>query len=286
MQNARNGQPAPTAVGVGFKPQHEVELSRSTQIDWVEVHAENYFVDGGPRLRMLERVRALFPLSIHGVGLSLAGAEPIDPTSITRLKELVDRFEPFLVSEHLAWSAHGGRWANDLLPIAYSEKSLAHATANVDRLQQALGRSVLIENPSLYLVPRGQSMTETEFLAALVERTGCGILLDLNNVIVSAANLGYDPYGYIDAIDAGLVAEIHLAGHKIEEFEGRPIRIDNHGSCIGEQTMQLYEQWLGRAAAPPTLIEWDTDLPAFSALEAEVARIRQSREKYLQPHAA
>ena len=224
----------PTA-GLSFKPIHlEQALACPAAGLWFEVHAENYMVDGGPRLATLEGLRTRFPLSIHGVGLSLAGAEKPDRAHLTRLRRLIDRFDPFLVSEHLAWSRLGETSFPDLLPFPRTSEALEIIARNIDITQDALGRQILIENPSLYLQLSGHEWPESLFLAELVKRTGCGLLIDVNNVFVSASNLGFNPISYLDALPRGVIGEIHLAGHTPDPLLGQSLLIDSHDAPIAE----------------------------------------------------
>lgn len=260
----------PTA-GLGFKPQHFEEACACPAVgQWYEVHAENYMVAGGPRLAMLEALRACHPLSLHGVGLSLASDAPPCPDHLSRLRKLVDRYEPFLVSEHLAWSSWRGTWLPDLLPFPRTRAALARITENVDRTQSALGRRILIENPSLYVALAGHEMDETQFLNELVKTTGCGLLLDVNNVLVSAQNLGFSPDAYLAAFPVHAVGEIHLAGHA-RDTAGE-LLIDSHDTPIAEAVWALYERALARTGYCPTLLERDGDVPAFKHLMAERTR--------------
>ena len=256
------------AAGLGFKPQHFQEALAWPAADlWFEVHAENYMVAGGPRLAMLEALRRDRPLSLHGVGMSLAGATEIDPDHLAALKRLADRFEPFAVSEHLAWSRLDGRCFPDLLPVPRTDEVLARLAANIDRVQDALGRRILIENPTHYLDLRGHQWSETSFLAELARRTGCGLLIDVNNVAVGAHNLGFDPAAWLDAIPANLVGEIHLAGHSVDA-EGT-LLIDSHDEAVSEDVWRLYEKLVSRIGPRPTLIERDGNVPPFASLMAE-----------------
>ena len=264
----------PTA-GLGFKPQHFSEASASPAVGlWFEVHAENYMVDGGPRIAMLEALRGKFPVSLHGVGLSLAGAPAPDREQLARLKQLVERFEPFLVSEHLAWSRHGETSFPDLLPFPRSKEALDIVARNIAITQDALGRQILIENPSLYLRLEGHDYAETEFLGELVARTGCGLLIDVNNVFVSASNLGFHPISYLDALPRGVIGEIHIAGHTPDPLLGEALLIDSHDAPISEEVWQLYDWLLALSGRdrPPTLIERDDNIPAFGELLAERQR--------------
>ena len=265
----------PTA-GLGLKPQHYADAlaCRSDGI-WFEAHPENYMAAGGPRLAWLDAIARDKPVSLHGVGLSLAADEAPDEYHLAALKRLVDRYQPMLVSEHLAWSMRQGVYTPDLLPFPRSKAALAQIAGNISRMQEALGRTVLIENPSLYLALNGHDFTETEFLKLLVQRTGCGLLVDVNNVYVSAHNLGYSADAYLDALPADAVGEIHLAGHAADEKLGSSILIDTHGAPIAEPVWTLYARLIGRIGPRPTLIERDDAIPAFDALMAERNRAHQ-----------
>lgn len=259
----------PTA-GLGLKPDHYAEaLACDAAGLWFEVHPENYMSAGGPRLAWLSAIRERHPISLHGVGLSLAGDADPDPAHLAALKRLVDRFQPFVVSEHLAWSVHDGVYHPDLLPFPRTRAALDRVCANVGRMQEVLGRQVLVENPSLYLTLPGHELEETAFLAALARRTGCGLLVDVNNVHVSASNLGFDPVAYLDALPADAIGEIHLAGHAEDEALGAALLIDTHGAPIAPQVWALYRQLIARIGPRPTLIERDDNLPPFEDLMAE-----------------
>lgn len=259
----------PSTAGLGLKPQHYDEaLASDAEGLWFEVHPENYMADGGPRLRRLEAIRAKRPLSLHGVGLSLAADADPDPGHLVALKALVDRFEPFVVSEHLAWSAWRGVHQPDLLPFPRTQAALDRIAANIGRTQDVLGRTILVENPSLYLPLTGHDYDETDFLAELTRRTGCGLLVDVNNVFVSASNLGYAAEPYLDALPGEAVGEIHLAGHGADEG-GSSLLIDTHGAPVAEAVWALYRRLIDRIGPRPTLIERDDDIPAFKALMAE-----------------
>ena len=265
------------AAGVGFKAEHfEEALATPAAGLWFEVHSENYMVNGGPRLAMLETVRSERPLSLHGVGMSLAGAVPPDADHLARLKLLVDRFEPELVSEHLAWSRLDGRCFPDLLPVPRTNEALARLADNIGRVQDVLGRSIMIENPSHYLALRDHQWSETSFLAELARRTGCGLLIDVNNVAVGAHNLGYDPAAWLEAIPAKLVGEVHLAGHSLDK-EGT-LLIDSHDAAVSDDVWRLYEDFIARIGARPTLIERDGNLPPFAELMAERQRAQDALE--------
>ena len=256
------------AAGVAFKAEHFAEALAAPAVDlWFEVHAENYMVAGGPRLAMLEAVRRERPLSLHGVGMSLAGAQDPDVEHLAALKRLVERFEPALVSEHLAWSRLDGRCFPDLLPVPRTNEVISRLAANIGRVQDALGREILIENPSHYLALRDHQWSETSFLAELARRTGCKLLIDVNNVAVSAHNVGFDAASWLEAIPAGLIGEIHLAGHTLDA-EGT-LLIDSHDAPISEAVWQLYTSLVARIGATPTLIERDGNIPLFAELMAE-----------------
>jgi uncharacterized protein len=246
-------------------------LATRPPVAWLEVHPENY-LGGGPAVRALQAIREHYPVSLHAVGLSVGTADGVDRRHLSRLKGLVDRLEPALVSEHLAWSQVGGAYLNHLLPLPYTEEALASVCRNVDEVQSTLGRRVLIENPSGYLRFTSSTIPEAEFLAALARRTGCGLLCDVNNVYVTAQNLGLDAFAYLAALPSDAVGEIHLAGHAVNDAGGRPILIDDHGSPVDPAVWFLYEHALGRFGALPTLVEWDTHIPALEVLLQEARR--------------
>ena len=257
----------PTA-GLGFKPQHFSEALASPAVGlWFEVHAENYMVDGGPRLAMLEQLRRERPLSLHGVGLSLGSASEPDADHLAALKRLVDRFEPALVSEHLAWSRIDGRSFPDLLPLPRTNESLACLSANIGRVQDALGRQILIENPTHYLPLDQHRWSEASFLRELARRSGCELLIDVNNVAVGANNIGFDAAGWLSEIPAKLIGEVHLAGHSLDA-DGE-LLIDSHDEPVGDIVWNLYEGLIARVGARPTLIERDGNIPPFAELMAE-----------------
>lgn len=257
------------AAGLGLKPQHYAEaLAAAADGLWFEVHPENYMVAGGPRLAWLDAIRARHPVALHGVALSLAADADPDPGHLARLAALAHRVEPWLVSEHLAWSAWRGAYYPDLLPFPRTSASLARIAANVGRVQEALGQSIAIENPSHYLALEGHEWDEIDFLAELARRTGCGLLLDVNNVWVSARNLGASAEAYVDALPGELVREIHLAGHGVDGA----LLIDSHDAPIAPEVWALYERLIARIGPRPTLIERDGNLPSFSTLMAERAR--------------
>lgn len=260
-------------AGAGLKPEHQRHiLDARPDVGWFEVHAENYMGAGGPPHYFLERIRALYPVSLHGVGLSIGSAGGMTPGHLARLKTVAERYEPFVVSEHLAWSTHDGVFLNDLLPLPYTEATLALVVRHVEETQAALGRRVLIENPSTYLRFEGEEMEETEFLRALARRSGCGLLLDVNNVVVSAVNRGFDPQAYLDAFPVEHVGEIHLAGHAVLDDGEGPLLIDTHDRAVSREVWDLYRRLIARRGPIPALVEWDTDVPAWPILEAEVAQ--------------
>ena len=264
----------PPKAGVGYKPRHlEDILAAPGPVAWVEIHAENYMADGGPAIAGLRRIAERFPVSCHGVGLSIGSEGPLDAEHLGRLARLVSWLDPASVSEHLAWSRHGGGYLADLLPLPCDEATLARVSDHVDEVQERLGRRILLENPSNYLGFSSSTMAEVEFLGAVAARTGCGLLLDVNNVHVSAVNGAYGAEAYLDAFPLALVGEIHLAGHEIEADEsGGPLLIDAHNNPVADPVWTLYARVLARSGPLPTLIEWDNDVPAWPVLAAEAAR--------------
>jgi uncharacterized protein (UPF0276 family) len=265
----------PARAGICFKPQHWAAIEEDRpDIGFFEVHAENLMGAGGPPHRMLERLRARWPLSLHGVGLSIGGEGPLDREHLARLRALVDRYAPASFSEHLAWSTHDGVYYNDLLPLPYTAATLARVCAHVDQAQAALGMRLLLENPSAYVAFDGATMAETEFLAEVARRTGCGLLLDVNNVFVSAINQGFDPETYLDAFPLSAVGEIHLAGHAVEVgADGSRLLIDSHDRRVDAAVWRLYARVIARTAPLPTLVEWDADVPDLDVLLAEAATV-------------
>ncbi len=261
--------PGPMGAGIGLRGRHVAELlATRPAVPWLEVHPENY-MGGGKALSDLEAVRRDYPVSLHGVGLSLGSADGIDRDHLGRLGALVDRLQPCLVSEHLSWSSAGGAYLNHLLPLPYTEEALAVVAAHVLEVQDALARPILLENPSSYLRFRHSTLDEPVFLAELVRRTGCGILCDVNNVHVSAWNLGFDAAAYLVALPAQAVREIHLAGHAANDADGQVLLIDDHGSPVAEPVWRLFRRALARFGPVPTMIEWDTDVPELGVLLAE-----------------
>ncbi len=267
------GSPMPAQAGIGLRAPHHLKvLAETPKIAWFEAHTENYFADGGAHVEALSRIRAGYPLSLHGVGLSLGSTDALDREHLARVRRAVARFEPALVSEHLSWSSAGGRFANDLLPLPYTEEALRHVGERIAQVQDSLGRQILIENVSSYLEFQSSSLTEWEFLAGVAVESGCGILLDLNNIYVAAQNHGFDAHRYLDAIDSRTVQEIHLAGHGSVDFKGRTLLIDTHGTSVCDAVWALYRAALHRFGRVPTLIEWDTDIPPLDVLMAEAAK--------------
>jgi uncharacterized protein (UPF0276 family) len=278
--------PLAARAGLGLRAPHLCEVvAARPDVAWWEIHAENY-LGGGPARRQLETVRRDYPVAVHGVGLSLGTAEGLDARHLRRLRGLIDALEPALVSEHLSWSIAGGAYLNHLLPLPYTEESLAVVSANVEAAQVALGRRLLVENPSSYLRFRGSPLGEPEFLGELARRTGCGLLCDVNNVHVTAENFGLDARAYLRALPPSAVGEIHLAGHARHDADGRTILIDDHGSRVAEPVWELYRHALARFGPVPTLIEWDTDIPALEVLMDEAARASRHLEGRRDAHAA
>lgn len=264
----------PARAGIGLKPQHFREvLDSRPEIGFFEVHAENYMVDGGPFHHYLGRIRAHYPLSLHGVGLSIGGEDALDEQHLARLDALIRRYEPALFSEHLAWSSHGGVFYNDLLPLPYHRASLDRVCAHIDQLQQRLRRRLLLENPSTYLAFSASTMDEAGFLGEVVRRTGCGLLLDVNNLHVSCVNLGHDALAYLDGLPLAAVGQLHLAGFtRAHDAAGAPLLIDSHGTPVDEAVWALYAAVLARLGpdgAVATLLERDHDLPPLPDLLAE-----------------
>lgn len=277
-------QSPPSGVGIGLKPQHYPQVLQSVSAsildptitpDWLEVHPQNYFCAGGAPHRWLADIAAHAPISFHSVGLSLGSAGGAMIDELERLASLCEVYRPALVSDHLSWSGSANNRYPDLLPVPYTEEALRHFTNQVSRVQDRLGRRILIENPSRYLAFAADEMDEVDFLHLLCKRSGCHILLDINNIEVSTTNLSLDKWAMIDAIDPGLVGEIHLAGHAREEREDGPLLIDDHGSPVSDVTMELFGRFVERAGPKPVLIEWDTDVPPYDILMAEIAKVRE-----------
>ena len=270
----------PAAAGVGLRAPHVAQvLAQRPRVPWFEVHSENYFADGGPALAGLERIRAHYPLSLHGVGLSLGSIDPLDTQHLAKLKRLTQRIEPAAISEHLCWNGVDARHFNDLLPLPYTEEALRHVCARIDAVQAYLGRPILVENVSSYYAYPESAIPEGEFVAAVAARSGCALLLDVNNIYVNACNHGIDPVAYLDAIPSAAVAEIHLAGF---DASG-PCVIDTHGAPVAPEVWSLYDRAVARFGCVPTLIEWDTDIPEFAVLarEAAIAQAVLDRAQHL-----
>ncbi|WP_159950229.1 DUF692 domain-containing protein [Rhizobium sp. 18065] len=264
----------PARAGAGFKAQHaDAILSDAYRIGFLEVHAENYMGAGGHPHRILTRMREDFPLSVHGVGLSIGSPAGLDPQHLARLKAVVDRYQPAMVSEHLAWSTHDDHFFNDLLPVPYDVETLARVCDHIDQVQDGLGRRILLENPSTYVAFEATTMRETDFIRAIANRTGCGLLLDINNVYVSATNHGYAPLDYLADFPIELVEEIHLAGHAQDRDDaGQPLLIDSHDRPVDSLVWDLYDHVLAVTGPRPTLIEWDNDVPDWPILKREAVQ--------------
>ena len=269
----REHGPIPARAGIGLRlPHHQAVLDRRPEVAWLEVHTENYMGGGSP-LAYLEAIRETYPISLHGVGLSLGSAEALDAVHLGRIRGVVERIEPGLVSEHLSWSLVGGTYLADLLPLPMTEEALDTVCRHVDQTQSCLRRRILVENPSSYLRFRHSTIPEWEFLAEVAERTGCGILCDINNIHVSAGNHGWNAATYLAALPAAAIGEIHLAGHTVRRLEnGCTLRIDDHGSRVAAEVWKLYGEALARFGPVPSLIEWDTNLPPLETLLEEASR--------------
>jgi uncharacterized protein len=260
------------AVGIGLRAPHLAEIERTRPATaFLELHAENY-LGGAPAIGTVERLRRDYVLSIHAVGLSLGSADGLDEAHLGRVAALVERLQPAYVSDHLAWSVAGGRYFNDLLPLPYTEEALDVVAANVQRLQDALRRPIAVENPSCYLAFNHSTMSEPQFLDALARRTGCSLLLDVNNIAVTAHNLRLDPADWLDGLRPETIAQYHLAGHAVNDADGEPILIDDHGSRVRDAVWDLFAKTLRRFGSRPTLMEWDADIPDLAVLLDEAAR--------------
>ncbi|MEK6550092.1 MAG: DUF692 domain-containing protein [Pseudomonadota bacterium] len=271
--NARVAPPIPPRGGIGLRAGHyRALLDTRPDIGWVEVHSENYFELDSIPFHYLERARTHYPVSLHGVGLSLGSTDPLNLDHLQQLKAFIGRIEPGLVSEHLCWCSVSGRYLNDLLPLPYTEEALHHVASRIREAQDFIGRRLLIENLSSYVQYRHSTIPEWEFLAALVKLADCDILLDVNNIYVSSRNHNYDPHAYLAAMPRERVREIHLAGHSVREFPEGAFLIDTHNAPVCEDVWALYRETIGRLGARPTLIEWDSELPALSVLVDEADR--------------
>lgn len=264
----------PAGAGVGYKPQHYSDIiANPGPVRWLEIHAENYMGDGGRPIAQLRHLSERFPISVHGVGLSIGGEGPLDTDHLARLKHLCDWLNPASFSEHLAWSTHDGAFLNDLLPLPYTKATVARVADHIDQLQEVLGRRMLLENPSSYLAFAESEMSETEFLRQVSDRTGCGLLLDVNNVFVSATNLGLSARDYIAEFPIDRIGELHLGGHDEDEDDhGAPLLIDSHGREVADPVWALLHEVLDLSGPAPLLIEWDTDVPPWAELCAEAQR--------------
>ena len=264
----------PSGVGVGYKPQHFADLRAQPQpVEWIEVHAENYMGDGGRPLAQLRALREDFAISIHGVGLSIGGQAPLDKQHLARLRRRLDWSRPSSFSEHLAWSTHGAEFLNDLLPLPYTPATVTRVADHINEVQDTLGRQMLLENPSSYLAFAESTLSETDFLSEVIHITSCGLLLDVNNVFVSSANLGLSPEAYIEAYPLDAVGEIHVGGHDEDRDDsGAPLLIDSHAAPVVDPVWALLDFTLARSGPKPILIEWDTDVPDWPVLRAEAER--------------
>ncbi|WP_457645248.1 MNIO family bufferin maturase [Profundibacter sp.] len=274
-------QTLPNAPGVGYKPQHFAEIMEdSAPVEWLEIHAENYMGDGGRPIAQLRHLAERFPISVHGVGLSIGGADPLDDDHLKRLKHLCDWLNPASFSEHLAWSTHEGAYLNDLIALPYTEETVTRVADHVAQVQDVLGRKMLLENPSSYLAFAESTYSETDFLAEVVLRTGCGLLLDINNVFISATNQKTGAIDYIDAFPLDHVGEFHLGGHDQDTDDtGAPLLIDSHGREVADPVWALFDYTLSKTGARPALIEWDANVPEWPELAAEAARAATILEK-------
>ncbi len=268
-------------LGVSLKAEHVFEiLDLKPALGWFEVHTENYMNAGGPNHHYLSKIQAGYDLSFHGVGLSIGSDEGIDRGHLARVKQTIDRYQPFLTSEHMSWSSFHGQYMADLLPVRYDTNVLKSMIDQISLIQDTLKRPILVENPSQYLWGEKSEFTEPAFMNELVQRAGCGILLDVNNVYVSATNLGFDAKAYLAELDVGPVGEIHLAGHAVKEFQGEMILIDDHGDRVCDAVWDLYDSVIARTKAVPTLIEWDSNIPAFSVFMEEAEKAARIMAKY------
>jgi len=274
--------PVADLAGTSFKHEHlNAILAESSLTGFFEVHAENYMGAGGPPRQALERIRRDHPVSLHGVCMSIGGPQPLDPVHLARFRALVERYEPALVSEHLAWSTHETTYFNDLLPLPYTPATLAHVCEHIDEVQNTIGRRILIENPSTYVAFASSTMSETDFIRAIACRTGCGLLLDVNNVFVSATNHGYAALDYLSDFPLADVGEIHLAGHAEQrDDEGKRLLIDSHDAPVADAVWKLYEIVISRCGPIPTLIEWDSKIPAWPVLRVEAAAAQAILDRF------
>lgn len=277
MLNLTSQSPAHMYTGIGYKSNYLTDvMAQNGEIGWLEIHAENYMVDGGPRKKLMQDIAQKYPISCHGVGLSIGSENGLDPAHLERLKTLIDWLKPAMFSEHLAWSSHNLGYFNDLLPLPYTQQVLNRVCKHIEQIQDSLNRPMLLENPSTYVTFEENEMDEIAFIKEVVKRTGCGLLLDVNNVFVSATNQGYDPYDYINAYPLEAVGEIHLGGHDQDADEnGEIVLIDAHNNPVTDPVWALYAYTINKGGLRPTLIEWDNDLPTWEVLSGE-ARLAQN----------
>ncbi|WP_299849297.1 DUF692 domain-containing protein [uncultured Roseovarius sp.] len=281
LDNSPRFAALPAAPGVGYKPQHFSDILKdAAPVEWLEIHAENYMGDGGRPIAQLRHLSELFAISVHGVGLSIGGECDLDTDHLARLKHICSWLQPASFSEHLAWSTHDSHFLNDLLPLPYTKATLNRVTDHIDQVQEVVGRQMLLENPSSYLAFDESTYAETDFLDEVAKRTGCGLLLDVNNVFVSATNLKIDPYAYIDAFPLARVGEIHLGGHDEEtDDHGAPLLIDSHGREVADPVWTLLDYTLEHSGPRPILIEWDANIPEWSELADEARRAATALQK-------
>jgi len=274
MSTYTHNNALPHRAGVGYKAQHLNDILKDpTSIGWIEIHAENYMGDGGRPIAQLKHLRDIYPVSCHGVGLSIGSETGLDPEHLQRLKKLVDWLEPAMFSEHLAWSTHDTGFLNDLLPVPYTQDVADLVVSHIQQVQETVGRQMLLENPSTYVAFEQTDMSEIDFLSDVAKRSGCGLLLDVNNVFVSATNQHYSPTGYIDAYPTEYIGEIHLGGHEEDSDDhGDTLLIDSHSRAVVDPVWSLYEYTLAKTGARPTLIEWDNDIPSWDVLASEAAQ--------------
>ncbi|MGB7243890.1 MAG: DUF692 domain-containing protein [Sulfitobacter sp.] len=278
QERLQRAEPLPNAPGVGFKSQHfDGLLSDPGPVSWIEVHAENYMGDGGRPLVQLRELCQTFALSVHGVGLNIGGAAPLDKTHLAKLKHLIDWSKPASFSEHLAWSSHEGAYLNDLLPLPYTQDTLTRVADHIDQVQDTIGRQMLLENPSSYLTFQDSTLSEIEFIHEVVHKTKCKLLLDINNVFISAANLDFTPKAYLDAFPLDHVGEIHVGGHATDrDGSAKSLLIDTHGTPVADPVWALLETTLAKCGPRPVLVEWDTDVPTWPILRAQAQRAAQT----------
>jgi uncharacterized protein (UPF0276 family) len=279
-QSIERPGPIPVAAGIGLRgPHHSQILAEQPEIPWLEVHSENFFRKDSIASAALAKIRRDYPVSIHGVGLSIGSVGELARDHLEKLAALIDRVEPGLVSEHLCWGSVGGYHLNDLLPLPYTEEALEHMAQRITEVQEFLGRQILIENVSSYMEFEASTIPEWEFLAEVANRSGCGILLDINNIFVSASNHGFDATDYLDAIPTEKVGEIHLAGHSTQEFDDESVLIDTHNAPVCTEVWELFQITMNKTGPLPTLIEWDADLPPLATLMAEARKAQNFVDK-------